>query len=153
VLGLSSAISAIVLGRRGDQVGHQRVLLACIVGSAFIYLPMALVGTPWQLVALQALFGIAAGGLIPSANAIIAGSTPAERRGAVFGMTASVGAIGAFVGPVVCAGIAASLGFQATFAFVAIVFFATAGALIHTLRGRSPMPVEQPSIAGSRAGQ
>jgi MFS transporter, DHA1 family, multidrug resistance protein len=82
---------------------------------------------------LQALFGIGAGGLIPAANAIIADRTTPERRGAVFGVTASVGAIGSFIGPLVGAGIAATLGFPATFAFTGLVLIGLAAFLAYAI--------------------
>ena len=59
--------------------------------------------------------GVAAGGLIPSANALIAHLTPVERRGAIFGLTAAISAVGGFVGPLAGAFLATSLGFRATF--------------------------------------
>jgi MFS transporter, DHA1 family, multidrug resistance protein len=76
---------------------------------------MAIVRDPWQLALLQALMGVAAGGLIPSANALIAHLTPVARRGAIFGLTAALSAVGGFVGPLVGAFLATGLGFRATF--------------------------------------
>lgn len=140
LLGGTSALASIYLGRRGDRVGHFRVLLASIFLAGLIYLPMSMVGAPWQLVVLQALFGIAAGGLIPAANAIVANSTPPERRGAIYGVTAAAGSLGGFAGPLACAAVTAAFGFRATFAMVAIVLLILAGALTR-LRVR-PQPVE-----------
>ncbi len=130
LMGVTSAMASIYLGRRGDSVGHEKILIFSVLGAGVIYLPMALIQAPWQMVLLQALFGFAAGGMIPAANAIIASHTPPERRGAIFGVTASVGSIGAFIGPLVCAGIAATAGFPATFVFVGLVLVVLAGALI-----------------------
>lgn len=115
MLGLTSAFSAIYFGRLGDRRGHQPILLGCALASALIYLPMGLANASWQLVVLQGLFGIAAGGLVPAANAVIANETPIERRGTVFGVTASVASLGAFFGPLTGAGIAAAFGFGAAF--------------------------------------
>ena len=76
---------------------------------------MAVVREPWQLALLQALMGVAAGGLIPSANALVAHLTPMERRGAIFGLTAAISAVAGFIGPLAGAFLATSLGFRATF--------------------------------------
>ena len=59
-----------------------------------IYVLMAMVRDPWQLALPQALMGVAAGGLTPSANTLIAHLTPLERRGAIFGLTAALSAVG-----------------------------------------------------------
>ena len=147
LLGVTSALSSIMLGRRGDRAGHQRILFLSVLGAGIIYLPMALINAPWQMVLLQALFGIGAGGLIPAANAIIAQRTTAERRGAIFGVTASVGATGAFIGPLVGAGIAATLGFPATFAFVGLVLIALAAGLGYALATRRISSSTEASLA------
>ncbi len=112
---MTSAASAVSFGRLGDRIGHRRILLGCALGGGLLYLPMAAAQAPWHLVVLQALFGVTAGGPIPSANALVANLTPAERRGAVFGVTAAASSLGAFIGPLAGAALAAALGFRATF--------------------------------------
>lgn len=120
--GVASAASAISFGRRGDRVGHRRVLLWSTAGAGALYLPLALVRSPWQLVALQAVFGVAAGGLIPAANAIVAQVTASDRRGVTFGVTAMAGAVGAAVGPLLLSSaIAPAFGFGASFLVVAVL--------------------------------
>ncbi len=115
VLGLTSAISSVILGRMGDRIGHGRILRWCALGGGLLYLPMAAAREPWHLVALQALFGVAAGGIIPSANALVADATRPERRGVVYGLMAGAGSLGGFFGPLLGSGLAATLGFPATF--------------------------------------
>jgi DHA1 family multidrug resistance protein-like MFS transporter len=128
MLGLTSAISSIYFGRLGDRRGHQPILLACAFASALIYLPMGLATASWQLVVLQGLFGIAAGGLVPAANAIIADRTDPDQRGTVFGVTAAAASLGGFFGPLAGAGIAAWIGFEA--AFLLTGFFLLAVSLV-----------------------
>lgn len=120
MLGLTSAISSIFLGRLGDKRGHRNILLACAVGGGVLYLPMALATSSWHLVVLQGLFGVAAGGLVPAANAIVAHRTPSERRGVVYGVTAAAASIGGFFGPLVGAGLAAVIGIGAAFVFTGL---------------------------------
>jgi len=133
VLGLTSAVSAIVFGRRGDRTGHRTILLGCAAGAGLLYLPMALVQSAWQLIVLQALFGVAAGGLVPSANALIADRTAPERRGVVFGLTAAAAAFGGFLGPLVGSGLAAAAGFPAAFLFTGAVLLGLAVLIAVTL--------------------
>jgi len=136
LLGLTSAISSVYLGRRGDRVGHQRVLMAAMVGAGILYVPMALVTSPWQLVVLQGLFGIAAGGLIPAANAIVANATPPERRGVIYGITAAASSLGGFVGPLAGAGIAAAFGFRTLFFSTAALLLALTAIVGYSLGAR-----------------
>jgi len=115
VLGITSAISAIFLGRYGDKHGYRKVLMICAIGAGLIYLPMSLTQHPWQMIALQAVFGVFAGGMIPSANALVAKGTDPSRRGLVYGMMATATSIGGFIGPLAGSGLAAGFGFRATF--------------------------------------
>jgi len=134
VLGVTSAISSIYFGRLGDRKGHRVILIGCLLGSGLVYLPMALSQHPWHLIALQAVFGVFAGGTIPAANALIANATDPQRRGMVFGLMASAAAVGGFIGPLVGAGLAASIGFRATFAFCGLVLLATVVVVLWTER-------------------
>ncbi len=128
-LGVTSAVSAVVLGRLGDRLGHRTILLACVAAAGLLYLPMALARNPWQLAALQGLFGIAAGGLVPAANALIADRTPTERRAFVYGITSSSAAFGAFVGPLAGAGLAIAFGFPAAFVATGLLLLLLAAAV------------------------
>lgn len=144
LMGLTSAVSSMLLGRRGDRVGHQKILVACLIAAVIFYFPMAAVMSAWQVIVLQGCFGFAVGGLIPSTNAIIANTTPSARRGAVFGFTASAGSMGAFFGPLVGAGLAAAIGFRFAFGFLALtLLIATVIILGLFYRGRF-----QASLAG-----
>lgn len=121
ILGLTSALSSVFLGRMGDRRGHERILLVCMFASGALYLPMAIANAAWQIIVLQAIFGIAAGGLSPSANAIIAQHTPAEKRGVIYGVTAGSASLGAFFGPLLGAGLAAAFGFPAALGATAVM--------------------------------
>lgn len=137
VLGVSSAVSAVIFGRRGDKVGHERILLLCVIGAGVIYVPMALSSSAWQLIALQALFGIAAGGMIPSANAIIANITPADQRGFTYGVTATAGGLGSAIGPLLVASLITPIfGFQVAFLTVGLLLVGLGAILWRVVRGQ-----------------
>jgi DHA1 family multidrug resistance protein-like MFS transporter len=130
--GLASALAAAYLGRLGDRLGHRRVLAVSLLAAGLVYLPMAAVHNPWQLALLQGLMGIAAGGLIPSANAVVAHLTPLDRRGAIFGLTAALSGLGGFIGPLLGASLATSLGFRVTFIVAGALLLAIGAMVIGT---------------------
>ncbi len=132
--GFTSALAAAYFGRLGDRTGHRRVLGISLIAAGLVYLPMAIVRDPWQLALLQGLLGIAAGGLIPSANALITHLTPHEKRGAIFGLTAALGGVGGFAGPLLGAILATSLGFRATFVASGLLLLAIAALVIWSIR-------------------
>lgn len=122
----TSTFSAIYLGRLGDRMGHRAVIVGCAVGAALLYLPQALVTSPWQLVLLQALAGIAIGGLITAPSALLAVySTPGE-EGAVFGLDNSIVSGGRAAAPLVGSALAVIMGMRGTFAVTALLFLMTA---------------------------
>jgi len=134
VLGTTSAFSAIVLGKRGDRVGHRRILIGCVLGAGLLYVPMAFATHPWHMIVLQGLFGIAAGGMIPAANAIIANATPPQHRGFTFGITNTAGSAGSAFGPLLLSTlIAPTLGFSVAFLTVGLLMSLLGGCLWWTV--------------------
>jgi DHA1 family multidrug resistance protein-like MFS transporter len=73
---LTSAVSAVYLGRLGDRVGHTKVLIGSALAAMVLYAPQAWAQSAYQLVLLQALSGFAIGGLVPSLAALPAGKLP-----------------------------------------------------------------------------
>lgn len=135
--GFTSALAAVWFGRLGDRTGHRRVLAVSLVAAGLLYLPMAMVRDPWHLALLQGLLGVAAGGLIPSANALVAHLTPLEKRGAIFGLTAALSGVGGFLGPLLGAILATGLGFRATFVAAGALMLALAALVIWSLASES----------------
>lgn len=134
VTGVTSAIAAVVLGRLADRAGHTRILLVATFAAGVLYIPLAIAQSTWQLIVFSALVGIAAGGVMPSANAVIANVTPAARRGAIFGFTSAIVALGGFVGPLGGAAIAASVSIRIVFLAIAVLMAIAGLFIVHALR-------------------
>ncbi len=142
VAGVSNAIASIVFGRLADRIGRRRILLWCSLASGLIAIPQAFVQHPWQLIAMRGLYGIATGGLTPSANALIADVTPPEKRGSIYGLTSAASSFGFALGPFGASALAALVGIRT-------VFLATAGimlvvsAWVARMVGGLPVPAGQ----------
>lgn len=115
VAGLTSAVAAVFLGRLADRIGHKVILITASLAAGLLYLPMAIAQSPAQLIVMNALLGVAAGGVLPSANAIVANLTPRQRRGAVYGFLAAATSVGSFIGPLGGAGLAAAVDIRYVF--------------------------------------
>src|SRR5690606_22825826 len=124
-----------------DRVRHRRILIPTALATAILYLPMAAAQAPWQLIVISGLVGIAAGGVTPSANAVISNLTPAARRGAIFGFASAVTAMGGFFGPLGGAAIAAAFDIRIT--FIAISTLMLLGALGVLLAIRSGVDLDE----------
>jgi DHA1 family multidrug resistance protein-like MFS transporter len=99
------------------------------LGAGLIYIPQALVMNVLQLIVLRGILGIFDGGLLPSANALIASSAPTGQRGehathgTTYGLVYLANGLGFALGPLSGGLIAASLGLRN-------VFFVTAAILL-----------------------
>jgi len=122
VAAFTSSVSAVILGRLGDRIGQRQVLIACVIGAALIHVPQAMVTHPTQLLVLRGIQGIFMGGIMPTANALLAYATPVARRGAVFGFGHSAGAAGRAVGPTLGAAVSGLWGMGSAFLVTAGVF-------------------------------
>lgn len=128
VIGTASAtttLSAVWLGRLSDRIGHRRILLPSILLAGLAYLPQSLVSSPWQLLVLQALMGVALGGVIPTISALLARYSHEGQEGAVYGLDNSVQAAARALAPLIGAGIALAFGLRATFMATGLLFIAT----------------------------
>ena len=119
---LTSAISAVYLGKLGDRIGHERILLGSSILAAVLYIPQAFVTEAWHLAVLQGLSGIAVGGLIPSVAALMNLWAPGGSQGATYGLDNSVQASARVVAPMAAAALAALIGYHAVFFGAAVVY-------------------------------
>ena len=133
VSGMTSAVAAVGLGRLSDRIGQRPLLIASGALAAATFLPLGLTTQVWQVIVLQALFGIASGGMLPTANALVARLTPEGRRGTVYGFTTTASSLGAFVGPLVGTALAAGLGLHAPFLVIGLALAVTVAWVARTL--------------------
>jgi EmrB/QacA subfamily drug resistance transporter len=96
---LASTVTTPIYGKLGDMYGRKPVFLAAIViflvGSMLAGLSQSLD----QLIGFRALQGVGAGGLMVSAQAIIADIVPPRERGRYMGLIGSVFAVASVAGP------------------------------------------------------
>jgi len=122
--GITGAVGAVVVGRMSDRLGHKRVLVACTGLAALFCFPQAVARSVPELLAVRVLFGIAAGGMIPAMNALVAAITPRERIGRAYGLVASFSSVGWATGPAVGGWAAGMLGLHWPFAIMGILLLA-----------------------------
>jgi DHA1 family multidrug resistance protein-like MFS transporter len=140
----TTTLSAVYLGRLGDRIGHRRILILTTLLAALLYLPQSLVTQGWQLLALQALVGVAMGGIVPAISALLARYTQEGEEGAVYGLDNSINSGARAAAPLLGASVAVWFGLRATFAATALILL---GAGLLAARGL-PRPV-RPRRAGS----
>ncbi len=129
----TSTFGAVYLGNLGDRISHRKVLIYCAIAATALYVPQAFVGDVWQLLFLQGLAGVAAGGLVASPSALLSRYTDKDTAGAVYGIDNSVVASSKAVAPIFGASVAILLGMRGTFIAAALVFALIALAAWHLL--------------------
>jgi DHA1 family multidrug resistance protein-like MFS transporter len=140
VTGLTNALAAIAFGRLADRLGQRRILIGCSLAAGLLATLPAFVQNPLQLIIARGLYGIAAGGMMPTANALIADVTPPESRGAVYGLTSAASSLGSAVGPFAGATLAAVVSIRVVFLCAAGVLLFISGWVWRTI-GRAPATV------------
>jgi DHA1 family multidrug resistance protein-like MFS transporter len=125
VLAVSSAtstIGAIYLGNLGDRISHKMILFWSAFFAMVLYIPQVFVIDVWQLLILQGVAGIFAGGLVAAPSALLARYTDKGEAGSVYGLDNSVVAAARAVAPLLGASVAIWFGMRGTFAASAVVF-------------------------------
>lgn len=124
VPGVAALMSAPRLGRLGDRIGPQKILVAALLISVLLLVPMAFVQTPWQLGLLRFLLGAADGALLPAVQTLLVYNTTQQIAGRVFSYNQSFRDIGNVTGPLLGAAVSANYSFRAVFCVTAgIVLF------------------------------
>ena len=118
-MGLSSMMSAGIMGRLGDKVGNHRLLILAQVYSAVIYVLCGNATSPVELGIYRFLFGLGTGALVPGINAILSKMAPKAAISRVFAFNQVFFYLGGVIGPLAGSLVANQFGYNS-------VFYATA---------------------------
>jgi DHA1 family multidrug resistance protein-like MFS transporter len=154
IVGVSSAtmtFSAVYFGRLGDRVGHRTVLVVCSLIAMVSLIPQVFVTEAWQLIVLQALTGVASGGLLSAPSALLARHTEPGLEGAVYGLDNSVVSAGRTVSPLLGGAIAAWFGYRAAFGSLVVVYALMAAFALLLIPSRRAAPSAPPTPEPARA--
>ena len=121
VPGVAALLSAPRLGKLGDRIGPEKILIAALMLSVLLLIPMAFVQTPFQLGVLRFLLGAADGALLPAVQTLLVYNTTNQIAGRIFSYNQSFRDIGNVTGPLIGAAVSASYGFRAVFCVTACV--------------------------------
>jgi MFS transporter, DHA1 family, multidrug resistance protein len=124
--GLANIIAAPRLGKLSDKIGAHKVMLVALVAAGLIFIPQAFVKSPWQLMALRFLLGLAMAGLAPSINALVKRITPDALTGRIFGFIMSAQYLGVFGGSIIGGQVAAYFGIKYVFFITSILLLINA---------------------------
>ncbi|WP_318373031.1 multidrug efflux MFS transporter MdtG [Enterobacter sp.] len=121
VPGVAALLSAPRLGKLGDRIGPEKILIAALMVSILLLIPMAFVQTPVQLGVLRFLLGAADGALLPAVQTLLVYNSTNQIAGRIFSYNQSFRDIGNVTGPLLGAAVSASYGFRTVFLVTASV--------------------------------
>lgn len=137
--GITSILFAPLLGKWGDKVGSQYVLLICLIGTVVFFVPQGLVQSVWPLIILRFLLGMCIGGLIPSVNNLIRTHAPEGMESQTFAYSTSAMNLGNLLGPIVGGALSGMIGLHGLFFMAATLFLLNALWVKYTLhRAQTP---------------
>jgi len=138
VTGFANMAASPLLGRLADRVGYQKVLTVCLIGAALSFIPQALVGDVWQLLASRFALGVFMGGLLPSVNALLRAYTPDGMESRAFGFNSSFLSLGNIIGPMAGGALGGWIGIRGIFLFACALLLLNAVWTYATLRSGRP---------------
>ena len=139
VPGVAALICAPRLGKLGDRIGPEKILIVALVVSVLLLIPMSFVQNPLQLGILRFLLGAADGALLPAVQTLLVYNSSNQIAGRIFSYNQSLRDIGNVTGPLIGAAVSANYGFRAVFCVTAGVVLFNAIYTGFSLR-RSPEP-------------
>ncbi|WP_336818495.1 multidrug efflux MFS transporter [Cedecea sp. MMO-103] len=119
--GISALFAAPKLGKLGDRIGTERILMATLCCAVVLFLAMSFVTSPMQLGILRFLLGFADGAMLPAVQTLLLKYCSDQVTGRIFGYNQSFMYLGNVAGPLMGAGVSAMAGFRYVFAATAVV--------------------------------
>lgn len=121
VTGATASISAAAIGYLSDRRGYKQVLIVNLFITGILWVAHALARNINQLLVIRILFGFAAGGNLPTMNALVGKLTPKESYGKAYGLTASMTSLGMTLGPLAGGIMASYMGLRWPFVVVGLL--------------------------------
>ena len=119
--GISALFAAPKLGKLGDRIGTERILMATLCCAVVLFLAMSFVTSPVQLGILRFMLGFADGAMLPAVQTLLLKYCSDQVTGRIFGYNQSFMYLGNVAGPLMGAGVSAMVGFRYVFAATALV--------------------------------
>ena len=137
VMGIITAISAVVAGRLAERIGLKKMLVLSCLCTGLLYLPPIWAGTVVQLAVFLAMTGLFSGGIMMSVNSLVSLSAPGSQQGMVYGLATSAQSLGGGIGPFIGGPLASLIGFRHVFGVSAGLYGLVAVFIYRVFRGQA----------------
>ncbi|MDR0577636.1 MAG: MFS transporter [Candidatus Accumulibacter sp.] len=134
VSALASALASALTSRIASRLGSVRLLVISFLLAGAFHVPQAFAWSPDALLVSRVLTAIMLGMAIPLINILLAQNTEKTRQGSIYGLAASMNAVGMAAGPMISAVVAIAAGYKAVFLCAALILGGAAWLARKTLR-------------------
>ena len=146
VLGFTSGISAILVGRLSGKLNLRTVLIVSTIGASLALLPQFFNHRFYIFVLLFALSGLFNGAMMTSLSSIVGLMLPRKHLGAAFGILNSASAMAWGLGPLTGGALAWSIGHRRVFLVESVVLSVAAASIALIFKGiRVSKPAPPPT--------
>lgn len=98
--GLSNMLASPVLGKIGDRIGAEKILMISLLGAAISFIPQALASDVWHLLLARFCLGLFLGGLVPTVNTLLGKHSPQGMETRTYSFNSSVISLGNVIAPI-----------------------------------------------------
>ncbi|MDF2500145.1 MAG: major facilitator superfamily 1 [Anaerosporomusa subterranea] len=119
---LVAAVLAPYWGRKADQMGKKRMLIRAGICLAVVYFLGSLARTPYELLGMRILQGVA-NGFVPASFAIVSSSVPEHKMGTSLGFMQTGLLCGGILGPLLGGTLSHLYGMRQSFVIAALIIF------------------------------
>lgn len=134
VSALASALASALTSRVASRVGSTRLLFFSFFLAGAFHIPQAFAWSSDSLLVSRMLTAIMLGMAIPLISILLAQNTERSRQGSIYGLAASMNAVGMAAGPMIAAVVAVVAGYQAVFLCAAVILAGSGWLARRTLR-------------------
>ncbi|MBU1149372.1 MAG: MFS transporter [Proteobacteria bacterium] len=136
VSGGAAALAAGGIGYLSDRSGYKTILMISLFLTAFGILLHGAAQRVAHLVLLRIFYGLAAGGILPTMNALVGRLLPPDSYGKAYGLTSSMTCLGMAAGPFFGGILAAWWGYRWPFVFVGALMISVVLPAVLSIRPR-----------------
>ncbi len=136
VSGGAAALAAGGIGYLSDRSGYKTILMISLFLTAFGILLHGAAQSVAHLVLLRIFYGLAAGGILPTMNALVGRLLPPDSYGKAYGLTSSMTCLGMAAGPFFGGILAAWWGYRWPFVFVGALMISVVLPAVLSIRSR-----------------
>jgi DHA1 family multidrug resistance protein-like MFS transporter len=134
VSAMASALASAAASRIAFRIGSARLLFLSFFLAALFHIPQAFAWSTGALLVFRMLSAIMLGMAIPLINSLLAVNAEKSKQGSIYGLAASMSAVGLAAGPMISAVVAVSAGYKAVFICAAVILAASAWLARRTLK-------------------